>query len=66
LVGAVGKILTMTNVKKWHVIVVDRCCMYKRNVESLWNIFFSIVRLPMPYGIVSLVDLGCVGLCLNE
>jgi hypothetical protein len=31
---------------------------------SSWTISFSIVRLPVPYGMLSLVILGCPGLCL--
>jgi hypothetical protein len=33
--GALGKILTMENLQKWFVIVVDRCCMFKKNGESV-------------------------------
>jgi len=29
------KILTMDNLRKMHVILVDRCCMCKRNGESV-------------------------------
>jgi hypothetical protein len=29
----VGKILTIDNLRKRHVIMVDRCCMCKRNGE---------------------------------
>jgi hypothetical protein len=32
---ALGKILTMDNLQKQHVIVVDRCCMCKKNRESV-------------------------------
>jgi hypothetical protein len=52
--AVLGKIFTMDNLKDRHVIVVDRCCMSKRNGESvdhlllhykvacaLWNAFFS-------------------------
>jgi len=31
---ALGKILTLDNLKKRHVIMVDRCCLCKRNGES--------------------------------
>jgi hypothetical protein len=30
-----GKILTLNNLKKRHVILVDRCCMCKRKGESV-------------------------------
>jgi hypothetical protein len=32
---ALGKIFTMDNLWKWRIIVVDRCCMCKRNEESI-------------------------------
>jgi hypothetical protein len=32
---ALGKILTMNNLKKQHITVVDRCSMCKRNGESV-------------------------------
>jgi hypothetical protein len=31
---------------------------------SLWTIFFSILRLPGPYGMIFLAALGCLGLFL--
>jgi hypothetical protein len=47
-----GKILTMNNLKKRYVVVVDKCCMCKRDGESvdylllhcevaLWSVFYS-------------------------
>jgi len=49
-----GKILSMDNIRNRHVIVIDRCCICKRNVEfvdnlllhcevscTLWNAIFS-------------------------
>jgi hypothetical protein len=49
-----GKILTMDNLQRWHVIVVYWCCLCKKNGESMdhlllycevvcaiWNLFFS-------------------------
>jgi hypothetical protein len=33
--AALGKILTLDNFKKRHVIVMDKCCMCKRNGESV-------------------------------
>jgi hypothetical protein len=54
LSAVLDKILIMDNLRKQHVIVVDRCCMCKRNGESvdhfllkckvagtLWDVFFS-------------------------
>jgi hypothetical protein len=32
---ALGKILIMDNLRKRHIIVVDRCCMCKRDGESV-------------------------------
>jgi hypothetical protein len=55
--AALGKILTMDNMRKQHVIVVDRCCMCKRN-GGLLTIFFSIVRLLVLYGMYSSANLG--------
>jgi hypothetical protein len=63
--AAPRKILTMDNLRKRRIIVVDRCCMCKRN-ESLWIIFFFIVRLLVLCGMFSSVGLGCLGLCLDE
>jgi hypothetical protein len=50
---ALGKIFTMNNLRKRHVTVIDRCCMCKKNRESvdhfllrcevsctLWNVLF--------------------------
>jgi hypothetical protein len=33
--SALGKILTLANLKKRHVIVMDWCCMYKKSEESI-------------------------------
>jgi hypothetical protein len=35
LSAAQGKILTIDNLRKRHVIVVDQCCMRKRSEESV-------------------------------
>jgi hypothetical protein len=35
---ALGKILTVDNLRKRHVIIVDRCCLCKRNGESMDHI----------------------------
>jgi hypothetical protein len=67
--AAQGKILTLDNLRKKHVIVIDRCCMCKTNGESvdhlllhcevaraLWNAFFSRFSLSwvMPLRVVDL------------
>jgi hypothetical protein len=33
--AALGKILTLDNLKKRHVIVINRCCMCKRSKEMM-------------------------------
>jgi hypothetical protein len=33
--AALGKILTLDNLRKRHVIVIDRCCMCKMNGETV-------------------------------
>jgi hypothetical protein len=53
----------MDNLRK-HVIVVDRCCMCKRN-GVLGPSSFPLRFLGL-YGMFSLVDLSYLGLCLDE
>jgi hypothetical protein len=68
-VAALGKILTLDNLRKRQVIVIDRCCMCKKNWESvdhlllhyevtclLWNAIFSRFSLSwvMPRRVVDL------------
>jgi hypothetical protein len=36
-----GKILTMDNLRKRHIIVVDRFCMCKRNEKSLYHLLID-------------------------
>jgi hypothetical protein len=67
--AALGKILTLDNLRKRRVIVVDRCCMCKKNGEyvdhlllhcdatcALWNAIFSRCSLSwvMPRRVVDL------------
>jgi hypothetical protein len=33
--ASLGKILTVDNLKKRHIVIVDRCCLCKRNGESV-------------------------------
>jgi hypothetical protein len=40
--------------------------VYVKGMGSLWTIFFFIVRLPVPYGMPSSVDFGCLALCLDS
>jgi hypothetical protein len=35
VVDGLGKVLTLDNLRKRYVIMVDRCCMCKRNGESV-------------------------------
>jgi hypothetical protein len=63
--AALGKIFTKDNLRKWRVIVVNWCCMCKRN-GSLWTIFCFIVKLPVSFGMFSSIDLGCLRLCIDE
>jgi hypothetical protein len=63
--AALGKILTMDNLRKQHVLwLIGVVCV--RETGSLWIIFFSIVRLPVLYGILSSVVLGCLVSCLDK
>jgi hypothetical protein len=55
-----GEILTMNNLRKQHVIVVD-WSVFVRGVWNLWIIFFSTVRLVAPIGVLSLVVMGYLG-----
>jgi hypothetical protein len=70
--AALGKILTLDNLRRRHVIVIDRCCMCKKAGESVdhlllhcdvaytvWSAFFSRFELSwvMPRRVVDL--LGC-------
>ena len=50
---ALGKIIAIDNLKKQYIIVVEWCWMYKKN-EELEDHLYSIVRLPMLFGILSL------------
>jgi hypothetical protein len=71
-----GKILTLDNLRKKRVIVIDRCCMCKMNGESvdhillhcevaraLWNAIFSRFSLSwvMPLRVVDFFDCWWTG-----
>jgi hypothetical protein len=43
---AVSKILTKDHLKKQHIIVVDRCCMCKRNEKSMDHL---LLHCDMPW-----------------
>jgi hypothetical protein len=76
--AAQGKILTLDNLRKKRVIVIDRCCMCKMNGESvdhlflhcvvapaLWNAIFSRFSLSwvMPLWVVDLFACWWTGGC---
>jgi hypothetical protein len=48
-----GKILIVDNLRKMHIIIVDRCCLCKRDEESVDHLLLHC-------------DLVCLGLCLEE
>jgi hypothetical protein len=61
--AALCKILTLDNLKKRHVIMVDRCCMCKKNGKSMdhlllamWNALFTHFGMSwvMPTSIIDL------------
>jgi len=69
--AALGQILTLDNLRKRKVIVVEWCCMCKRSGESinhfllhcevareLWNAIFSLfgVECVMPRRVIELLD----------
>ncbi len=72
--AALGRILTTDNLRRRQVIVLDWCCLCRKNGESIshllmhcsvakeiWNFFFSNFEIPwvMPYGVLDL--LSCWG-----
>jgi len=67
--AALGKILTLNNLRKRRVIVIDRCCMCKRYGEyvdhlllhcdvasALWSVLFNLFRMSwvMPRRVIDL------------
>jgi hypothetical protein len=67
--AALGKILTVDNLRKRHIIIVDKCCLCKRDGESvdhllihcdvvstLWNAIFNRFGMPwvMPRRVIDL------------
>jgi hypothetical protein len=67
--AALSRILTLDNLRKRHIIIVDRCCLCKRDGESvdhiflhydvasaLWNIFSRFgISWAMPRSVLDLV-----------
>jgi hypothetical protein len=62
--AALDKILTMDNLRKRHVILMDRYCKCKRNGESVDHL---LLHCDVAYfcGVLSLLVLFCLGLCLG-
>jgi hypothetical protein len=58
-----GKILTIDNIRKRNLIVINRCCLCKADGETIDHLFFT-VRLLVLFGMLFLVDLACHGSCL--
>jgi hypothetical protein len=54
--AALGKILTLDNLRKHHVIVINKCFMCKSNEETVDHLLHCEVLLL--YGMPSLVALG--------
>jgi hypothetical protein len=63
--ATLGKTLTMDNLRKRHIIIVDRCCLCKRDEEFVDRILFTVMWLSL-CGITYLLGLVCLGLCLEE
>ena len=74
--AALGKILTIDNLRKKNMVLINKCGMCKRNEESidhlllhcegarvLWNAFFSCFGLAwsMPRGVVNLLQCWWLG-----
>jgi hypothetical protein len=74
--AALGKILTLDNLRKKNMVLVNRCGMCKKDKESidhlllhcesaqlLWNAFFSHFGLAwvMPWGVVNLLHCWWLG-----
>jgi hypothetical protein len=62
---AIGKILIMNNLRKQRITVVDRCCMCKKNGESVDHILLHCEVGNALWNVFS-IDLGHLRLCLDE
>jgi hypothetical protein len=60
--AALGKILTLDNLKKRHVIMINKCYMCKKTGIP-WIIFFFTAMWLLLCGVLFSVVLGCLGLC---
>jgi hypothetical protein len=61
--AALGNILTMDNLRKRHVLVIERCCMCKRNGEFVDHLILHC-KVGCAICMFFSVDLGCLRLCL--
>jgi hypothetical protein len=61
---ALGMILTLDNLRKLHVIVMDRCCLCNRNCDSVDHLLLHFMWL-MLCGVLSLAILGWHGVMLD-
>jgi hypothetical protein len=52
------------NLKKRHIIIVDRCCLCKRDEESMDHLLHCDVVFALWNSIFT--RFGCLGLCLEE
>jgi len=65
--AALGKILTVDNLKKRHIIIVDKFYLCKRDGESVDHPLHYDVLMWLPLcGITFLLVLVCLGLFLVE
>jgi hypothetical protein len=62
--AALCKIFIMDNLRKRHIIIVDRA--YAREMGNLWTTFFFTVMWLLLCSIAFLLDLVCLELCLEE
>jgi len=63
--AALRKILIVDNLRKRHIIIVDRCCLCKRDGESVDHLLFHCdVAIALWNNIFT--RFGILGLCLEE
>jgi hypothetical protein len=64
--AALGKILTVDNLKKRKIIIVDRCYLCKRDGESVDHLLLHCDVASTFCGIMFFLGLVCLELCLEE
>jgi hypothetical protein len=62
---ALCKILTVDNLRKRNIIIVDRCCLCKRDVETVDHLLFHC-DVASTLWIHVFTRFGILGLCLKE